>query len=112
MTRGGVWLAVLLAAACRSGEDGPSSGRDRDNLIYARPTDAALLDPARITDNESVEVVDEIFDRLIHWQPDTGVVAPGLATAWEVDATGREWTFHLRAGVAFHDGTPVDAEAV
>jgi peptide/nickel transport system substrate-binding protein len=112
MPRRVIWLALLLAAACRPGEDGAPSGRDRGNLIYARPTDAALLDPARITDNESVEVVDEIFDRLIHWQPDTGVVAPGLATAWEVDSTGREWTFHLRERVRFHDGTPVDAEAV
>jgi len=104
--------ALVCAAGCRLGDEGQPSGRDRANLIYARPADAQLLDPARITDNESVEVVDEIFDRLIHWAPDTGAVAPGLATTWELDRDGRVWTFHLRPDVLFHDGTPVDADAV
>ena len=93
-------------------DDGQRSGRAMENLIYARAADALLLDPARVTDNESVEVVEEIYDRLIHWQPGTTRVAPGLATRWEVDPTGRVWTFHLRSGVRFHDDTPVDAEAV
>jgi peptide/nickel transport system substrate-binding protein len=105
-------LAVCALAGCPAGQDPPPAGRDRSNLIYARPTDALLLDPARITDNESVEVVDEIYDRLIHWQPGSTDVAPGLATSWELDPAGRVWTFHLRAGVTFHDGTPVDADAV
>jgi peptide/nickel transport system substrate-binding protein len=118
--RGSVLVALAAAgtagvgamgAGCRA-DEAPPSGRDRSNLIYARPTDARLLDPARIEDNESVEVVDDIFDRLIHWMPGTGAVAPGLATTWELDRGGRVWTFRLRAGVAFHDGTPVDADAV
>jgi peptide/nickel transport system substrate-binding protein len=104
--------SVALVAGCRLGEEGAGSGRDLTNLIFARPADAILLDPARIADNESVEVVDEIFDRLIHWRPETLEVAPGLARAWEVDAGGRVWTFHLRPGVEFHDGTSVDADAV
>lgn len=37
---------------------------------------------------------------------------PGLAESWEVDDTGMVWTFHIREGAKFHDGTPVDAEAV
>lgn len=107
-----VALAVLCVAACRVGEEAASTNRDQANLIYARAADALILDPARITDNESVEVVDQIFDRLIHWQPGTTDVAPGLATSWELDPGGRVWTFHLRRGVKFHDGTPVDADAV
>jgi peptide/nickel transport system substrate-binding protein len=111
MPRGLVALAVL-AVGCRLADEAPTTGRDPGSLIYARAGDALLLDPARITDNESVEVVEELFDRLIHWQPGSTETIPGLATRWELDPGGREWTFHLRPGVKFHDGTPVDAAAV
>src|SRR5690606_36787378 len=37
---------------------------------------------------------------------------PALAETWESDETGTVWTFHLRDGATFPDGTPVDAEAV
>jgi peptide/nickel transport system substrate-binding protein len=109
------WLPVLAfvgAGACRQADEAPAAGRDLRNLIYARPADALLLEPARITDNESVEVVGQIFDRLIHWDGGSSRVAPGLATSWELDPAGRVWTFHLRRDVRFHDGTPVDADAV
>ncbi|SHK56346.1 peptide/nickel transport system substrate-binding protein [Pseudonocardia thermophila] len=39
-------------------------------------------------------------------------IVPGLATSWETSPDGRTWTFHLREGVRFHDGTPFDADAV
>ena len=39
-------------------------------------------------------------------------VAPSLATKWSVDSSGTRWTFELRKGVRFHDGTPFDAQAV
>ena len=41
-----------------------------------------------------------------------GEAAPGLAESWEYNATGDEITFHLREGLTFSDGTPLDAEAV
>ncbi|SMP51092.1 ABC transporter substrate-binding protein [Anoxynatronum buryatiense] len=37
---------------------------------------------------------------------------PGLAEDWEMSEDGHQWTFHLRQGVTFHDGTPFDADAV
>jgi peptide/nickel transport system substrate-binding protein len=40
------------------------------------------------------------------------VLSPGLATSWESNEDATEWTFHLREGVKFHDGTDFDAEAV
>ncbi len=51
------------------------------------------------------------------WEPlvilDNDMVAqPVLATGWEKNAKGTEWTFYLRQGVRFHDGTPFDADAV
>ena len=46
------------------------------------------------------------------WQDTKGVVGPGLATSWSVSKDGTLWTFKLRPGVSFHDGTPFNAEAV
>ncbi|WP_225741501.1 ABC transporter substrate-binding protein [Rouxiella badensis] len=37
---------------------------------------------------------------------------PALATSWSSDASGLVWTFTLRSGVTFHDGTPFNADAV
>lgn len=53
----------------------------------------------------------QIFDYLTELQPD-GSVGPGLAESWETSADKLTWTFHLRKGVTFQDGTPFNAEAV
>jgi peptide/nickel transport system substrate-binding protein len=95
---------------------GPVQGRgvhrDPNTLLVARAADAIYLDPARVTDNESVEVVEQIYDKLIHYRPGSNTLEPGLATAWEVSEQGTVWTFELRRGVRFHDGTPFNADAV
>ena len=51
-----------------------------------------------------------IFETLVSYGYDTEIV-PQLATSWEVSDDGLIWTFHLRRGVRFHDGTLFDAEA-
>lgn len=58
-----------------------------------------------------------MYDALTHWdlssETEPSVVVPGLATAWTVDAEDpTKWTFTLREGVTFHDGSPFNAEAV
>ena len=77
-----------------------------------RPADALSLDPPRATDNESGEVCEQIYESLLRYRPGSTRVEPGLAERWEMSADGREWTFHLRKGVRFHDGTALDASAV
>jgi peptide/nickel transport system substrate-binding protein len=46
------------------------------------------------------------------YEAETKTIRPGLATSWEVSPDGEVWTFHLRPKVRFHDGTPLDADAV
>lgn len=52
-----------------------------------------------------------VYDRLVELTPD-GKLYPGLATEWTTSPDGLVWTFKLRKGVKFHDGTPFNAEAV
>jgi ABC-type transport system substrate-binding protein len=52
-----------------------------------------------------------VFDRLVEHNEKLEIV-PRLAERWETSADGKTWTFHLRKGVRFHDGTPFNAEAV
>src|SRR5207247_4178282 len=54
-------------------------------------------------------VATQIFEGLVVRGP--GGVQPALATKWLVGADGLTWTFTLREGVTFHDGTPFDATA-
>lgn len=56
-------------------------------------------------------VIDYMVETLVYPGPD-GEILPYLATDWEISDDGLEYTFHLREGVQFHDGTPFNAEAV
>lgn len=113
------WLLALavIVAGCdadllglsRSRQD-PARGRNA--VVVGRPSDAISLDPARPTDNESAEVLTQIYETLVRYQPGTTDVEGGLAVSWQTDATGTVWTFALRDGVRFHDGTRFDADAV
>src|SRR3979490_303509 len=58
-----------------------------------------------------------IYDPLVAWEMDVadrpGKLIPGLATEWKVDdADKKKWTFTLRRGVKFHDGSTFNADAV
>ncbi|HET7503610.1 MAG TPA: ABC transporter substrate-binding protein [Kofleriaceae bacterium] len=86
--------------------------RDPGALVVAQPADITGLDPARVVDSESIEVGQILFEGLCRWAPGTTDVEPGLATAWRVSPDGLRWTFELRAGVVFHDGSALDADAV
>ena len=52
-----------------------------------------------------------VFDALVRFTPDARI-EPGLATRWDVSPDGTVYTFHLRRGVTFHDGTPLVARHV
>jgi len=81
-------------------------------FIFGRGGDSVGLDPALEEDGESFKVCDNIYDTLVHYKDGSTDIGPGLATSWESSDDGLTWTFHLRKGVSFHDGTPFNAEAV
>ncbi len=69
------------------------------------------LDPAAATYIPGIVVLKNVVETLIELDQQ-GRAHPRLATGWQVSKDGREWTFKLREGVIFHDGTPFNAEAV
>lgn len=70
----------------------------------------ATLDPMRIGDPGSVLIVRQLFEGLTRWDPSTEEVVPAAAESWSVKNSGRSWTFTLRRGMTFHNGTAVTAE--
>jgi peptide/nickel transport system substrate-binding protein len=87
-------------------------GEQTNTLIVGKPGDVIGLDPARITDDESVEACEQIYEHLVRYKPGTTEVEAALALSWDVSDEGTVWTFKLRPGVKFHDGTPMNADAV
>jgi peptide/nickel transport system substrate-binding protein len=101
-------VAGGLAMAAQAAAQTPKKG---GTLIYATGTDATTLDPQFVTDVPTSRMVMHVHESLVHFT-DSGEVRPALAESWSVSADKRIWTFKLRQGVAFHDGTAFDAEAV
>lgn len=83
-----------------------------NTLIYAQPGDPKTLDPINTDIAEAVHVITNLFDTLVTYHDTTTEIVPSLAERWETSEDGLTWTFHLRKGVKFHDGTPLNAEAV
>ena len=101
-------LVLVAKIISRGGsEPAPTSS----TLIFGRGGDSITLDPPRILDGESAKVCELIYDTLVQYRGDTTDIEPALAVAWDGSADGLTWTFHLRRGVQFHDGTPFDAAA-
>src|SRR5579863_6790807 len=93
-------LIVLLLVSCSGKAAGPAA------LVWARSADSSTLDPAEIEWGEDAKVIQSIFETLVTYS-DHGVdLVPRLAERWEVSPDGRSYTFELRQGVQFHDGTP------
>ncbi|WP_019413452.1 ABC transporter substrate-binding protein [Paenisporosarcina sp. TG20] len=80
-------------------------------LVFGRGGDSVYLDPARATDGESFKVTQNIFETLLNFGPQDTTINEGLATEWNTE-DGLTYTFTLREGVKFQDGTDFNAEAV
>ncbi len=73
--------------------------------------DPDALDPVQMTTTTVGNMVDYVVETLTTIDT-TGKVLPMLAESWTVSPDGTQYTFKLRKGVSFHDGTPFDAKAV
>ncbi len=70
------------------------------------------LDPANAYDFHTWEIFHNTMDTLLHYKPGTTDLEPGLAESYDVSDDGLTYTFHLRKGLKFNDGTDFNAQAV
>ena len=111
-TRVFLLTTLILPIAMLSPAYADSHQQQGGTLIFGRGGDSVGLDPALEEDGESFKVCDNIYDTLVEYKDGSTELEPGLAKSWESSEDGLTWTFHLREGVTFHDGTPFNAEAV
>jgi peptide/nickel transport system substrate-binding protein len=104
-------LAALVLAGCGAGGAGDANGSAAP-LVMARVKDAVVLDPSHATDGISLNTTSEVMENLVTFKPGSFDVVPALASKWSANAAGTIWTFALRPGATFADGTPADAAAV
>lgn len=99
--------AAVPAAAPAEAADGPSG-----TLIVALPLEPNSVNPPNGADRMAGNVINQIFESLIAVDFATGEILPALATAWDVAEDGSSYTFTLRQGVTFHDGSAFNAQDV
>ena len=113
--------ALALAAGCGGDDDDEAGGTGAETtaegpeggtLVFAGAADPVMLDGALVSDGESLRVITQIFETLVALKPGTTEPEPGLAESWEPNEDGTVWDFKIREDVTFHDGEPLNAEAV
>lgn len=103
---------ALLAGMAMSpalAQDAPVTG---GTLIYLEQQAHTNLYPPAGGFYPNGGVLNQITDKLTYQNPETLEIEPWLAESWEVNDTATEYTFKLRPGITFSDGTPLDAKAV
>ncbi|MBB1499855.1 ABC transporter substrate-binding protein [Propioniciclava sp. MC1683] len=126
---GALALAVGLSACAESQRTPTTSAPQGTTGATAAPTDSGnanadatfifgaagapkLFDPFYASDGETFRVTRQIYEQLLDFLPGEAKTGPGLAESYEGSEDGLTWTFKIREGVTFHDGTDLDAAAV
>ena len=81
-------------------------------LVVGQIAEPKSLDPATVTAVNDFRILMNVYDGLVRYKDGALEVEPALAESWDISADGKTYTFKLRSGVKFHDGTSVTAEAV
>ncbi len=104
------WLSISMFAVLSGCSQGGVEG-SLDLFVYNAADGIQSLDPARAVDLETLWVVDQLYEGLLEFDTSLNVV-PALASAWSVSEDGKVYSFQLRRGVEFHDGSPFVADDV
>ena len=90
----------------------PAAAQPAGTLVVGLVAEPVNLDPAQVTDLNSNRVGRRIVESLVMFPDESTQIVPGLAESWTISKDGLRYTFKLRQGISFHDGTPFNAEAV
>ena len=106
-----IWMIVVLVLAVAV-VPGAGAAPPKDAIVIGLLAEPVTMDPPQITDLNSARVTKRIFEGLVAQELGTYKLVPGLARSWDISKDGLTYTFNLRPNVTFHDGTPLNAEAV
>jgi ABC-type transport system substrate-binding protein len=84
----------------------------QDTFVWMQNAEPISLYCADETDGESLRACEQVTQSLLGYEVGGTAVEPGLAETYEANADLTEWTFNLRQGVSFHDGSTLDANDV
>lgn len=104
-----VCLAIILASCSAFSSELQEPIR---KIVYGLTLSPSGIDPHINRSTELGIVLRSVYDTLVYRHPETQEIVPGLAESWEISDDGLQYTFSLRQGVTFHDGTPFTAQAV
>src|SRR2546430_11878131 len=119
LRRSAIGAAAVGLSACVQSTTGPTTtapsptlqARRGGVLTWAKWDANAAIDPANPSGAAALEVIGNVLDPLILLD-DKQNIRPLLATKWQIDDSAKRYTFTLRDGVKFHDGTAFDSTAV
>lgn len=101
-----LFLSVLLASLCAACGDGFELDGE---FTYLLPQNIDTLDPQTASGEPAWVVISSLFEGLCRIDED-GQVVPGVAKKWEANAENTQFTFYLRGGAKWSDGSPVTAD--
>nr|WP_245650199.1 ABC transporter substrate-binding protein [Millisia brevis] len=102
----------MTLTSCSSGSGTTADDAGPATLRYGLSGAPTCADPAQSASNQTIYVARQVVDSLTDQDPETGEIVPWLAQSWEINPDATEFTFHLRDGVTFSDGTALTGESV
>ena len=107
-----VFAAIMLVVSSGFFMGSVSASTPDNVLVVGQIAEPKSLDPATVTAVNDFRILMNIYDGLVRYKDGALEVEPALAESWDISADGKTYTFKLRSGVKFQDGTNVDADAV
>jgi peptide/nickel transport system substrate-binding protein len=107
-------LGLLTSACAGSSKSGKATGAAKGEITatFSNIAETPTLDPAVAFSSDGLEFVRNVYEGLLEYRPASTELVPALATSWKAADDGRGYTFTLRQGVKFQDGSTMDATAV
>ena len=106
-------LLAILLSLCMVLSLSTAAFAAAPDLVIAVDADVDTLHPSDYSTTIEVNILNQIFDTLVYMNPDgSEEPEPRIAESWEISEDGLDYTFHIRPGILFHDGTPLTAADV
>lgn len=106
---GAAAVAATSLAAC--GQRSSGGGKPSGGTINYAITNPTSIDPFDIEEFYGAAVASQLFDQLTTYDYDTEEIKPSVAESWESSDEAATWTFRIKQGLKFHDGSDVTAKS-